>query len=455
MIVLGVLVLSVPQAKASTTLDDLMAQVNSLRQQVSSLQSQLTAAIINVNKPIMSYTLTYAAGSGGSISGTTPQTVSIGGSGSPITVTPNHGYIFTGWSDGSTANPRTDANVTGNVNVTAGFTSSIYHLSYTLTYAAGSGGSISGTTPQTVSIGGSGSPITVTPYHGYVFTGWSDGSTANPRTDTNVTGNISVTAIFTNGIHILLPYTLTYTAGSGGSITGTTPQMIMSGGSSTPVTAVPSSGYSFTGWSDGATANPRTDTNVTRNISVTAEFSYAYSYNGNSGNNYSYNYSTYPLGCTSYNGYSTITGIPCTGNSNSNLPPGSGCTPGSTYSVTTGQLCPTTSTGQMFGSGVCPAILTITDNLKNGARNGQYNSYNHGVVSQVDVLQKQLNRVLAASYNQAAGPVDGKFGPLTKLGVERLQMALNNILKPNPLLTIDGVIGPFTRMTLNNSCGGM
>jgi hypothetical protein len=51
------------------------------------------------------------------------------------------------------------------------------------------------------------------PATGYHFVQWSDASTANPRTDTNVTGNITVTASFA-----INTYTLTYTAGANGSI---------------------------------------------------------------------------------------------------------------------------------------------------------------------------------------------------------------------------------------------
>ena len=50
---------------------------------------------------------------------------------------------------------------------------------------------------------------------GYHFVNWSDASTANPRTDTNVTANITVTANFA-----IDTYTLTYTAGANGSISG-------------------------------------------------------------------------------------------------------------------------------------------------------------------------------------------------------------------------------------------
>lgn len=68
-------------------------------------------------------------------------------------------------------------------------------------------------------------------------------------------------------------FTLTYSAGSNGSISGDTPQTVNSGDSGTAVTAVPDSGYQFTSWSDSSTDNPRTDTDVTADISVTASFS--------------------------------------------------------------------------------------------------------------------------------------------------------------------------------------
>jgi len=70
-------------------------------------------------------------------------------------------------------------------------------------------------------------------------------------------------------------------------------------------------------------------------------------------------------------------------------------------------------------------------------------------------LQGHVNRILGSEYKEAAGPIDGIFGPLTKQGVERLQEALNTILKPNSPLVIDGIVGPFTRAAINDSCGGM
>jgi CSLREA domain-containing protein len=118
-----------------------------------------------------------------------------------------------------------------------------------------------------VNYGADGTPVTAVPDTGYHFVNWSDSSTQNPRTDTNVTADISVTANFA-----VNTYTLTYTAGANGSISGTSPQTVNYGADGTPVTAVPDTGYHFVNWSDSSTQNPRTDTNVTADISVTATF---------------------------------------------------------------------------------------------------------------------------------------------------------------------------------------
>ncbi len=67
-------------------------------------------------------------------------------------------------------------------------------------------------------------------------------------------------------------YTLSYRAGVGGSIEGSATQVVRYGGSGTSVTAVPSAGYVFTGWSDGATVTSRTDAHITADKTVTAQF---------------------------------------------------------------------------------------------------------------------------------------------------------------------------------------
>ncbi len=229
---------------------------------------------VSANFAIDTFTLSYVAGPNGTLTGTAPQAVNYGASGTSVTAVPATGYHFVSWNDGSTANPRTDTNVRASVNVAASFAPNAV-TSYTLMYTAGTNGSISGTTSQTIASGASGTSVTAVASTGYHFVGWSDGSTTNPRTDTGVTANINVSATFAaNAVTTQAPvsYTVTYTAGTNGSISGTSPQTITSGASGTAVTAVASTGYHFVSWSDGSAANPRTDSNVVSNISVTANF---------------------------------------------------------------------------------------------------------------------------------------------------------------------------------------
>lgn len=67
-------------------------------------------------------------------------------------------------------------------------------------------------------------------------------------------------------------FTLTYTAGANGSIIGQEEQRVASGADGEAVFAAADSGYQFDQWSDASTDNPRTDTNITADLSVTAQF---------------------------------------------------------------------------------------------------------------------------------------------------------------------------------------
>ena len=70
---------------------------------------------------------------------------------------------------------------------------------FTLTYAAGANGAVYGYLSQTVLDGGDGTAVFAAPTNPvtHVFDQWSDTSTDNPRTDTSVSADISVTAQFT------------------------------------------------------------------------------------------------------------------------------------------------------------------------------------------------------------------------------------------------------------------
>ncbi|MBN1988344.1 MAG: S8 family serine peptidase, partial [Bacteroidales bacterium] len=202
----------------------------------------------------------------GTIDGDKEQLIVVGENATPVTAVPITGYKFTEWSDGITTATRTDENVLESELITAFFEPITYILSYT----AGEGGSIVGEPTQIVVIGADGTEVEAVPATGYHFVKWSDGVTANPRTDANVTAHITVVAEFAQDA--VATYTLTYTAGANGSITGEATQTVEQGANGTAVEAVPATGYHFVKWSDGLTANPRTDANVTADITVEAEF---------------------------------------------------------------------------------------------------------------------------------------------------------------------------------------
>jgi PKD repeat protein len=210
------------------------------------------------------YTLTYEAGDGGSAHGTRVQTVDCGDDGTAVTAVPDSCSHFVNWSDGSTDNPRTDANVTADVTVTANFAA---EGPFALTYTASDGGTISGDASQTVACGDDGLEVSADPDPCHHFVEWSDTVTDNPRTDTNVTANVTAAAVFA-----VDQFTLDYAADAGGAIEGDAHQTVDCGASGTEVRVVPDSCHDFAGWSDGSLDNPRTDTHVTEDVSVTANF---------------------------------------------------------------------------------------------------------------------------------------------------------------------------------------
>ena len=251
---------------------------------------------VDRNKTIEnSHTVRYIAAEGGYIDGKTEQLVEDGGSSDVVIARPNSGYEFAGWSDGVSAAGRREVRVHNDITVTAYFTPENSTADpdspdnpdnpdnpdvpdadgpFVLRYTASEGGHIlmEGVPPassvsQKVAAGESGTAVTAVPDGGYGFVRWSDGVTTATRTDDNVMSDITVTAEFRR-----IELTLTYAAGTGGSIIGETSQTVQYGESGTAVTAVPDEGYEFVRWSDGVTTATRTDDNVTSDITVTAEF---------------------------------------------------------------------------------------------------------------------------------------------------------------------------------------
>ena len=209
------------------------------------------------------YNLTYSAETGGTIVGDANQQVAAGEHGTMVVATPSAGYVFDSWSDGRNTASRLDVGVDKDLAVTASFVSAVLWVRY----RGIGGGTISGDDYQTVTYGDDGTEVEAVPDAHHHFTIWNDGVTTAKRTERNVTKNIRVYARFAPDVH-----TLTYTAGSGGTLRGMTSQSVRYGRPGMPVTAIPNAGYHFLKWSDEVTAARRTDVNVTNDVTVSAIF---------------------------------------------------------------------------------------------------------------------------------------------------------------------------------------
>jgi len=223
---------------------------------------------VTANFAINVYTLTYTAGANGLVDGAaqTTQTVAHGSDGTPVTAVPDEGYHFVDWSDGILTAARQDTSVTGDIAVTANFAINEYRVEFRTDGTAGA--SLSGASVQTIAHGNDCTPVEALSSAGYAFIGWTGGYTGaeNPLTMTSVTGDLVITATFSN------VFALNYVAGPGGSVTGETTQTVLYGEDGSEVVAVPNDHHHFVQWSDGVLTAARTDLGIAADLTVTAQF---------------------------------------------------------------------------------------------------------------------------------------------------------------------------------------
>jgi YVTN family beta-propeller protein len=238
---------------------------------------QLKLSYDGINSPVLhqvgltyDLTITASAGDGGSISPAGAVKVPFGGS-QTFTVTPNIGYhiadvVVDGVSQGAIGS-YSFTNVIANHSIVASFAIN----TYTITASAGAGGSISPVS-ATVTHGGSQS-FTVTPEIGYhianvTVDGVSQGAVGSYNF-TDVSADHSIAASFA-----INTYTITATAGTGGSITPAS--AVVNYGGSQGFSITPNTGYlvldvAVDGASLGAVGS-YTFTNVSANHTITASF---------------------------------------------------------------------------------------------------------------------------------------------------------------------------------------
>lgn len=207
------------------------------------------------------------------------------GANATVVATPKAAYNFAGWYNGTTkvsSNASYTFAVTANISLTAKFTIK----TFTTTTANSTGGTAS-VNKSSVEYGGS-AIWTATPSTGYNFSKWSNGSTTNPLTISNITTNTHITPVF-----VLKSYTVTWNP-NGGSVSPTSTTKTHGstlGTLPTPTRASTAEySYTFAGWFTAASGGTQisSTTTVTGNVTYYAHWtatkrSYTATFNGNGG----------------------------------------------------------------------------------------------------------------------------------------------------------------------------
>ena len=180
----------------------------------------------------------------------------------PLTATPATGYTFGGWTGACTGTGACSVTMTAARTVGATFTIQRYTLTVTLP----TNGTITGTG---INCGTGGSdcteifdygtvvPLTATPSTGYSLSAWTGACSGTGACSPSMTAARTVGATFA-----IARYTLTVTPPTGGAITatgincgagGVDCSEIYDSGTVVPLTATPSTGYDFGGWTGACT----------------------------------------------------------------------------------------------------------------------------------------------------------------------------------------------------------
>lgn len=189
---------------------------------------------------------------------------------------------------------------------------------------------------------------------------------------------------------VVVYFNLTYTAGTGGTIVGSSSQSLPQNGTGTAVTASSSAGYHFVNWSDGSTSTTRTDVVGTSSVSFTANFALNEDDDDDEDND-----------------------------EDTNQTPTTIDTPRSTSS-SGGRRRVTPTVGQVLGASTelpSGCGMYLTSYIKRGAPN---------IVADVIKLQTFLNEELGKML-----PLTGFYGPLTEAAVREFQLKYkDDVLEP-------------------------
>ncbi len=348
---------------------------------------------------INTYTLSTSVVGSGSVTRNPSQATYNHGTSVQITAVPGTGYSFASWSGDTTGtmNPFTKI-MNGNKSYTATFAINTYTLS---TSVVGNGAVFKSPDQPTYNHGTS-VQLTASAGFGYSFSAWSGDTTGTMNPFTKImNGNKSYTATFA-----INTYTLSTSVVGSGSVTRNPSQATYNHGTSVQVTAVPGTGYSFTGWSGDTTGTNNPFTVILHeNKSYTATFAI----------------NTYTLS-TSVVGSGSVTRNPSQATYDHGTSVQVTAVPGSGYSFsswsgdTTGTMNPFTKI--MNGNKSYTATFTIngytlsTSVVGNGAvlKNPDQPTYNHGTS-----VQLTASAGLGYSFSAWSGDTTGTMNPFTKI----------------------------------------
>jgi len=207
-------------------------------------------------------TITYYSGLGGSVDPTSESVAPATGDAQGSTATADPGYHFVNWtiggsdgdevSDQATFIPTTNSD---GLNFAATYTANFAEDdNITITYVAGTGGSVDPTSESVAPATGDAQGSTATANKGYAFVNWTDANDKEVSTDATLTpakvGGLNVAAVYTANFVENDPITINYDASTGGSVDPESETLAPVTDTAKGSVATADKGYKFVNWTN-------------------------------------------------------------------------------------------------------------------------------------------------------------------------------------------------------------